>query len=101
MKRSTDRILTTHTGSLARPKPLLDLMKLKESGESYDHAAYDQAVKDAVKYVVEKQVENVREEFHRKQQSEDVPGAQEPNPIEEESDGPPPEADTTPGDQDE
>ena len=29
MKRSTDRILTTHCGSMARPSDLLDMMKLK------------------------------------------------------------------------
>jgi hypothetical protein len=33
MKRSTDRILTTHCGSLARPKDLLDLMKAKINAE--------------------------------------------------------------------
>jgi 5-methyltetrahydropteroyltriglutamate--homocysteine methyltransferase len=58
MKRSTDRILTTHTGSLARPVELLDLMKAKESGQPYDHAAYDKAVKDAVAYVVDMQVKS-------------------------------------------
>ena len=57
MKRSDERILTTHTGSLARPHALLDLMKAKESGEPYDPAAYDQAVRDAVSYVVHKQAE--------------------------------------------
>ena len=40
MKRSTDRILTTHCGSLARPKDLLDLMKAKVKGEPYDETAY-------------------------------------------------------------
>src|SRR5262245_15657211 len=48
MKRSTDRILTTHTGSLARPKSLLDLMKAKETGQPYDEKTYDAAVKQAV-----------------------------------------------------
>ena len=36
MKRSTDRILTTHTGSLARPDDLLDIMREKENGRAYD-----------------------------------------------------------------
>jgi hypothetical protein len=40
MKRSIDRILTTHCGSLARPKDLLDLMKAKLTGESYDQVQY-------------------------------------------------------------
>ena len=30
MKTSTDRILTTHTGSLPRPKPLVDLVLARE-----------------------------------------------------------------------
>ena len=40
MQRSTNRILTTHCGSLARPSDLLDLMKAKVHGEPYDHEAY-------------------------------------------------------------
>ena len=58
MKRSTDRILTTHTGSLARPKDLLDLMKAKESGEPYDHDAYAARVRSAAAEVVRQQVES-------------------------------------------
>jgi hypothetical protein len=42
---------------------------------------------------LEHQVENVREEFRRKQQSEDVPGAQEPNELSDKASPPPPEAD--------
>ena len=57
MKRSTDRILTTHCGSLARPKDLLDLMKAKVNGEPYDESAYTQRVRSAVAEVVSKQVE--------------------------------------------
>jgi 5-methyltetrahydropteroyltriglutamate--homocysteine methyltransferase len=58
MKRSTERILTTHCGSLPRPKDLLDLMKAKTLGEPYDAAAYDAAVRSAVADVVHKQVES-------------------------------------------
>ena len=39
MKRSTDRILTTHVGSLVRPPGLVDLMRAKDSGQAYDHEA--------------------------------------------------------------
>jgi 5-methyltetrahydropteroyltriglutamate--homocysteine methyltransferase len=53
----SDRILTTHVGSLPRPKDLLDLMKAKVSGSTYDKAAYDQRVKSAVAECVRKQVE--------------------------------------------
>ena len=35
MRRSTERILTTHVGSLARPHDLLQMMDSKESGEPY------------------------------------------------------------------
>ena len=57
MKRSTDRILTTHCGSLARPKDLLDLMKAKANGEPYDENAYARRVQTAVAEVVRKQGE--------------------------------------------
>jgi 5-methyltetrahydropteroyltriglutamate--homocysteine methyltransferase len=58
MKRSTDRILTTHVGSLARPKDLLDLMKAKVDGAPYDHDAYDRRVRSAVVEIVRRQVES-------------------------------------------
>ncbi len=58
MKTSTDRILTTHVGSLARPTELLDTMKEKEHGRPYDQAVFDQQVKDAVLDRVRHQVEN-------------------------------------------
>src|SRR5256885_5338286 len=51
------RILTTHVGSLPRPRELLDLMKAKLSGAPYDRAAYDARVKSAVAACVKKQVE--------------------------------------------
>jgi 5-methyltetrahydropteroyltriglutamate--homocysteine methyltransferase len=57
LKRSTDRILTTHTGSLARPIHLLDQMKAKESGQPYDQAQYGAAVSEAVRDVVRRQAE--------------------------------------------
>src|SRR5882672_10757085 len=54
---SVDRILTTHVGSLPRPRDLLDLMKAKLSGAAYDKAAYDARVKSAVAECVKRQVE--------------------------------------------
>ena len=39
MKTSTQRILTTHTGSLHRPKDLEELYRKKLAGEPYDDAA--------------------------------------------------------------
>jgi 5-methyltetrahydropteroyltriglutamate--homocysteine methyltransferase len=58
MKTSTDRILTTHVGSLARPTELLDTMKEKEHGRPYDQAVFDRQVTEAVADRVRLQVEN-------------------------------------------
>ena len=55
MKRSTTRILTTHTGSLPRPWDLVDLMLAKEAGSPSDPEALDQRVSQAVTEVVRKQ----------------------------------------------
>jgi 5-methyltetrahydropteroyltriglutamate--homocysteine methyltransferase len=57
-QQNTDRILTTHVGSLPRPKDLLDLMKAKLAGEAYDEAAYDARVRQAVADCVRKQVDS-------------------------------------------
>lgn len=56
MKRSADRILTTHIGSLARPDDLLDLMSARLNGEVYDRQAYDARVRTAVAESVRRQV---------------------------------------------
>jgi 5-methyltetrahydropteroyltriglutamate--homocysteine methyltransferase len=56
MKRSTERILTTFVGSLARPPDLLAIMKAKESGQPYDHEALAARVQSAVAEVVRRQV---------------------------------------------
>src|SRR6266508_1811107 len=58
MKRSIDRILTTHVGSLARPKDLLDVMKTKLNDEPYDREAYAARVRSAVAEAVRRQVES-------------------------------------------
>src|SRR5438874_503701 len=58
MKRSTDRILTTHCGSLARPYDLLDLMKAKLAGDPYDEAAYARRVRSAVAESVRAQIDS-------------------------------------------
>ena len=52
-----DRILTTHTGSLARPQAILDFLIAMERGEDYDQAAYERALTDAVSEVVRRQAE--------------------------------------------
>src|SRR5215471_11922843 len=58
MKRSTERILTTHAGSLARPTELLDTMRERENGRPYDAELLDRQVTDAVADRVRQQVEN-------------------------------------------
>jgi 5-methyltetrahydropteroyltriglutamate--homocysteine methyltransferase len=55
MKRSTDRFLTTHTGSLPRPEDLIRMMYAKEEGVPVDAAALSQRVAAAVDEVVRKQ----------------------------------------------
>src|SRR5216683_5016209 len=56
MKTSTDRILTTHTGSLPRPKPLIDLILRREKGEAIAADALEGEVVKAVDGVVAQQV---------------------------------------------
>ncbi len=57
MKRSTDRILATHVGSLPRPADLLGMIQAKERGQLRDQQAYGARVKSAVAEIVRKQVE--------------------------------------------
>src|SRR4051812_50015152 len=57
MKRSTERFLTTHTGSLPRPADLIRMMFAKEEGVPVDAAALATRVRAAVAEVVAKQVE--------------------------------------------
>src|SRR5690349_5508651 len=56
MKQSIDRILTTHTGSLPRPKGLVDLVLAKDRGGAVDPGAFDAEVTRAVDAVVALQV---------------------------------------------
>ncbi|HLH21373.1 MAG TPA: cobalamin-independent methionine synthase II family protein [Chloroflexota bacterium] len=56
MKRSTERILTTHTGSLPRPNDLAELMLAKEAGQDVDPARLEHAIQAATTEVVRQQV---------------------------------------------
>ena len=56
MKTSTDRILTTHTGSLPRPKPLIDLILRREKGEAIAAELFEAETATAVEGVVAAQV---------------------------------------------
>src|SRR5262245_26856339 len=57
MKRSTDKILTTHTGSLPRPPQVVELLLAEQKSPGSQTAALDKAVASAVAEVVCKQVE--------------------------------------------
>ena len=57
MKRSTDRILVTHVGSLARPKDLMEMLIARNDGKSYDGGALAKRTREAVAEVVQKQIE--------------------------------------------
>ena len=57
MKRSEDRILTTHVGSLPRPPALRDLLVGQDRGEGVDAAVLAREAEAAVRHVVRKQVE--------------------------------------------
>ena len=52
MKRSTDRILTTHVGSLIRPPRLQEFLRAKQTGQGFDQKAYDQCLARSVADVV-------------------------------------------------
>jgi len=56
MRRSTERFLTTHTGSLPRPDDLVRMMYAKEEGIPVERAAIAARVRTAVAEVVGKQV---------------------------------------------
>ena len=57
MKRSSDRILTTHVGSLIRPPALQDFLRAKQAGKPYDQAAYEACLTDSVAEVVRQQAD--------------------------------------------
>src|SRR5437867_6418356 len=57
MKRSTDRILTTHVGSLPRPPDVLEMIRAKSAGRPPDESAYAARVRSAVSEIVKKQAD--------------------------------------------
>ena len=56
MKLSTDRILTTHVGSLPRPDALAELLIAREAGTAIDETTFARLVREAVHDVVRRQV---------------------------------------------
>jgi len=57
MKRSSERILTTHVGSLIRPQPLQGFLRAKQAGETFDAKAYATCLTESVAAIVRRQAE--------------------------------------------
>ena len=57
MKLGTERVLTTHVGSLPRPAAVSDMLLARENGTLTDQGAFDACMRGAVKEVVRRQVE--------------------------------------------
>jgi 5-methyltetrahydropteroyltriglutamate--homocysteine methyltransferase len=55
MKRRTDRILTTHVGSLPRPQDILDLLLAKDAGKLTDPSAFEARIRQGVRECVQLQ----------------------------------------------
>jgi 5-methyltetrahydropteroyltriglutamate--homocysteine methyltransferase len=55
MKTSTDRVLTTHVGSLPRPKDVLDMLFAQDRGERYDAAKFEDTMRRGVVDAVRRQ----------------------------------------------
>ena len=56
MKQSSQRILTTHTGSLPRPPDLQRVLEAQDRGEQVDRAAFEAQIREAVIAVVQQQL---------------------------------------------
>jgi 5-methyltetrahydropteroyltriglutamate--homocysteine methyltransferase len=57
MRRSTERILTTHVGSLIRPPELLPFIRAKQGRQPYDQAGYGECLRRSVARVVRQQAD--------------------------------------------
>ena len=55
MKTSSERILTTHVGSLPRPQVVVDQLFAQDQGRDYDEAEFDRVMRRAVREAAEKQ----------------------------------------------
>jgi 5-methyltetrahydropteroyltriglutamate--homocysteine methyltransferase len=56
MKLSTERILTTHVGSLPRTAPVVAMLMARENGSAFERTAFDAVMAAAVDAVVERQL---------------------------------------------
>jgi 5-methyltetrahydropteroyltriglutamate--homocysteine methyltransferase len=57
MQRSIERIVTTHTGSLARPPELLQMLLARDGGQAVAPEVFDATVRQAVMETVQRHVE--------------------------------------------
>ena len=57
MKRSRDRILTTHVGSLIRPQPLQAFLRAKQAVKTFDRDGYETCLSESVAEIVRRQAE--------------------------------------------
>ncbi|HXN84885.1 MAG TPA: hypothetical protein VN867_02390, partial [Candidatus Binataceae bacterium] len=57
MRSSENRILTTHAGSLPRPKALAQMLGRKSRHESVDDAALEQMIAESTRHVIERQLQ--------------------------------------------
>ena len=57
MQRSTDRILTTHAGGIERPPDIGPMLLARDRGEAHDAEAFAKRVREAVGWIVDKQIE--------------------------------------------
>jgi 5-methyltetrahydropteroyltriglutamate--homocysteine methyltransferase len=57
MKTSTQRILTTHVGSMPRPEDIQEMLRARQSNQPVDQQAFAERVQSAVAEVVRQQAE--------------------------------------------
>jgi 5-methyltetrahydropteroyltriglutamate--homocysteine methyltransferase len=57
MQRSTDRILTTHAGSMPRPRSLISLLTQRYQGQGIEEAVLRPAVEQATRIIIDRQIE--------------------------------------------
>ena len=57
MKRSTDRILVTHVGSLVRPASIRTILTARDYGQPHDESTYAKTLRDEVANVVRRQAD--------------------------------------------
>jgi 5-methyltetrahydropteroyltriglutamate--homocysteine methyltransferase len=57
MKRSTDRILTSHVGSLIRPPELIEFLRAQQARQPVDDAAFEKCLTDSVATIVRQQAD--------------------------------------------